>query len=597
MRWIALLLISASVANAATVASDGTFADTQTKVYARAAGDTVTIPSGAFAWNSPLIITQAITLQGAGKTLTLITNTQVSGKLMVITLQGGAGVVGAPTISTRITGLGFYATGSGLDFISVEGSNEDNRTIRVDNCQWNEVPYWSGSFESCYGVADHNTIIGYPGGVPVFGFYFKGNYLNSGTTRTYGDAVWAAPDDFGTRNFMFLENNAYTNNYTTSELTMHDAVAGGRYVERYSIIVGGSHEAHGLEDTRERSMRAYECYMNTFIGFNVRSSPIYMRGGVGVIFSNSFSGWSASSVFSLLNNRSVAPMALPFGGSSGNNVWDVNNAGNPLVTCTASSAGTLTVTDNTKTWTTDQYKNFQVRRTSGIAIASGGITRSGTTVTVNTSTAHGLTSGDSISIWGANEPFFQNCNTAIGGAGITVTDSDTFTFVDVNSAAPTATGSGIMCAKGAYFAIINANNTSGQLTLAANFYGTFNDLTFAPGDTYEINQVTTSMDQPGRGQGADLAGAVNPSLPGGGIAQATSAWYEWDNYRSGNDVNFDQTRSGGAFATIVSGTHFNNNTQKPGYVPYVYPHPLVTGSGYNLIISGTMTVDTLEVQQ
>lgn len=569
-----LLLLCATAVQAATWNSDGSLADVQDLHDNDAThGDTITIPTGAFAWASTLTITKSITLQGAGIGLTLITNTQVSGRILTITLHGGAGNVGDPTITTRITGIEFHATGTGNDFIQVEGQITDNRRIRIDHCKWQETGYWAIKVDTCYGVIDHNIIIGKASGTPVFGIYYLSSFYNSGTTRSWGDGAWADADNFGTDKFIFVEDNVFTNKYTTSELTMNDSVAGGRMVFRYNIVEGGSLEKHGKEDTRDRSGRATEIYMNTFVGFNVRGSPLYMRGGTGVVWSNTFPGWLAGSKLSLLNNTSLGPNSAPFGGNSGNNIWDTNSASNPIQTCTATAAGSLTVTDNTKTWTLNQYANHTIRRTSGIAIASGGITRSGSTVTVNTSTAHGFSNNDRVGIWGANEYEWQN---NVWGP-ITVTDSDTFTFSDVNSAVRTATGSGILCSKGGNFAYINSNTTGGELVYAGSVHSSAHDLQLSPGDTYEIGLVTHAMDQIGSGQSVDLGGAAIPDFPTGGNQQVLSPWYEWDNYLGAADVNFDATRSGGAFAVIVSGTHYNNNTQKPGYTPYTYPHPLVSG--------------------
>lgn len=568
-----LVWLSGLPLQAETVTSDGSRADTQAKINARALGDTVIVPDGIFDWAPGITITQHITLRSQnGWAFTELTNSTTTGQYTIdVDLPAGTGAYGSPTRTTWIKGFTFSAGASGLQLLHFDANDSDDRRIRVSHNKWDRCNRWAAAFESTYGVFDHNIVLGISTGVPVWLAYVKGNYIGGTTTRLFGDGAWAAADQFGTEKFLFFEDNYLTNLYTTSELTMIDAVAGARWVARNNVGQGGQFESHGLEDTRERSVRAYEIYDNVMNGFNVRNSPVYIRGGVGIVADNTFNGWAVGSTLNLLNFRSLGPNAAPFGGNSGNGIWDTNHASNPFVTCTATSAGSLTVTDNTKTWTLNQWASYTIRRTSGIAINSGEITRSGSTVTVNTAAAHGFANDDKVSIWGANEYEWQN---NIWGP-ITVTDSDTFTFSDVNSAVRTATGSGIRCAEGAQFAYIDSNTTGGGITYTAEPHGTSYNMVLAPGDTYEINLVLHAMDQVGSGQSADLGGTFIPSLPVGGLAQVISPCYEWNNLRDGNDVDWSVARTGGSYGIITNTVHFFQDTQKPGFTKYTYPHPLI----------------------
>jgi hypothetical protein len=101
---------------------------------------------------------------------------------------------------------------------------------------------------------------------------------------------------------------------------------------------------------------------------------------------------------------------------------------------------------------------------------------------------------------------------------------------------------------------------------------------FADGDSFEIRRVLVALDQPGRGKGDLLVGRA-PII---NEAMRTVAWprqvldpvYSWENKRSdGSDVNV-----AGQEPTIKEGRDFYNNTPKPGYKPYPYPHPLVSGT-------------------
>jgi hypothetical protein len=55
--------------------------------------------------------------------------------------------------------------------------------------------------------------------------------------------------------------------------------------------------------------------------------------------------------------------------------------------------------------------------------------------------------------------------------------------------------------------------------------------------------------------------------------QVTEPCYSWNNTNELNgQVNF------GAGPGVRANEHYFNNTPMPGYTPYVYPHPLVSGN-------------------
>jgi hypothetical protein len=87
--------------------------------------------------------------------------------------------------------------------------------------------------------------------------------------------------------------------------------------------------------------------------------------------------------------------------------------------------------------------------------------------------------------------------------------------------------------------------------------------------------LNEALDQPCKGAGGLLTGDV-PAIPwpAGQNDQVDDPCYEWDNLANGNDINFESGAS-----TIRAGEHFFTNTPAPGYTPYAYPHPLVSGAG------------------
>jgi hypothetical protein len=103
------------------------------------------------------------------------------------------------------------------------------------------------------------------------------------------------------------------------------------------------------------------------------------------------------------------------------------------------------------------------------------------------------------------------------------------------------------------------------------------NLNFANGDPFEIRKVLIAMDQPGRGQGDLLAN--NPPI---NTKTGTAAWphqalepcYFWK-----NTLNGQPTSGTSIYPNIQEGRDYYNGKPMPGYTPFTYPHPLLTGSG------------------
>jgi hypothetical protein len=95
---------------------------------------------------------------------------------------------------------------------------------------------------------------------------------------------------------------------------------------------------------------------------------------------------------------------------------------------------------------------------------------------------------------------------------------------------------------------------------------------FAVGNAYEIRKVIQVLDQPGLGAQVGTMKRNNPRW----MQQVNEPCYSWNNTdQNNNPVNFTQSSGG---ETILRGRDYFNNTPMPGYTPYTYPHPLVTGA-------------------
>lgn len=537
-------------------------------------GDTILLTTGSKTGNSSVTLSKSCILQGAGVGNTVVTSTVSTGtKLIVVTLVANR--------TTRITGIEFNGTTVNTEaLIQVSGCSNDDRRIRIDNCKFDQLRQTCFEMITALGVVDHNTLIGPVAGQQVYIAQVKGLAWGAGGCggNTNGDEAWSEADNFGTDKFTFFENNTHTSLYTGSHLTLIDCHSGGRYVARYNSFEKGNLECHGQEAGRLRSTRAVEAYNNTFVGLNngVAGNLVgFFRGGVQVIHDNAVWGYATGENLALLDDKTCDALGRPFFGGDGRNIWDVNHASNPFVTGSRTSSGTLTVTDNTKSWTTDEWRGYTVRKTSGKSVSS--LTRSGSTYTVSC-TGHGFSTNDRVTIFGASQIGYD------GLWAITVTDANTFTFTNEMTPASPATGT-ILATLGNSFSVILANNTTGQLTFAASlFSGVIPniDLNFGAGDTFEINKVITTLDAVGRSQGSAISGAT-PTLPAGWNDQVTTGSYEWNNVTctsnppvvgcvGGNNIDFGPSSSRGL--NFVLNTDYFNDTAKPGYTTFTYPHPL-----------------------
>jgi hypothetical protein len=105
-------------------------------------------------------------------------------------------------------------------------------------------------------------------------------------------------------------------------------------------------------------------------------------------------------------------------------------------------------------------------------------------------------------------------------------------------------------------------NTSNRITFMSA-HGLGADLKFEKGDTFEINRILETFDQPGRGGGPYITGlslSGEPPLPQGWITggdnQKDFPLYEWLNTNNGTDISLDVVPYGRP--VIRENEHFYN---------------------------------------
>jgi hypothetical protein len=282
------------------------------------------------------------------------------------------------TKSFRLTGITF-SPGSSMTFGVTDGAihlvNRDsspNTSMRIDHCHLAQLYQgkliWVSGW--IYGVADHNVIDCRGNSFPFFiqnDSFFEGN-----GNRSWADYPW-----YGTNKFFFIETNTILKHNTNSAIT--DASLGAKYVFRYNYCVDGSIQNHGTEGGLGRGTRAQEVYGNTMQ--RTGPGPAWgSRSGTSLVHDNRIIGTQPSNGHfgAMSNYRTIPARAFPvWGTADGTSVWDENDtegnytfveghAPHLFESGSATSDGTQargigTMTDSTKSWTTNQWVGYSIR--------------------------------------------------------------------------------------------------------------------------------------------------------------------------------------------------------------------------------------------
>ncbi len=322
-------------------------------------GDTITIPAGTFIWMTGVALTKDITLQGVGVGQTIIKDDVQSSQLINWQLS--------PNGVARITGIEFQDGGrvnvgaAPAGIIRISGSNTNGSQFRFDHNKWVDL---NGYFvtDTVIGVMDHNTVL--TGQKVDEWIYPYGNNWNGGN---YGDGSWAAPANWGSSQFLFLEDNVFTNVDSIFEGQLTDGFNGGRFVVRHNTITNFAVGNHGTETPgRGRSGRAEEIYNNTFDCNHVNRFVSGNRGGGELFHDNTIvnCGGAGASNPTLSSFRMLGSFS-PWGGADGTNGWDKNNIGNPFYSGTLTGVSGNTVTISGANWSTNQWTGFTLKRNAG----------------------------------------------------------------------------------------------------------------------------------------------------------------------------------------------------------------------------------------
>jgi hypothetical protein len=290
----------------------------QSAIASASTGDTVTIPAGSCNWgNTTATIPSGknITLRGAGIDLTTITSS--SGSIAV--RIGSPGVGG----SGRVTG---FTLNGGHIVVDGDGWRVDNMKIVSASTgvlgegvfAWGLRP---GAPYGPTGLIDHVTFID----TRVLVYGFPDVPANAAATST-------SPLGLGDTNAVYVESSTFT---FRGQANVIDCNYAGRYVFRHNSVINSSIDAHSVQGWN-RACRRWEVYNNTIQLVNARYfTPIFIRGGTGVIFNNTITGNWTEPFISFDNVRSFdsRPDWFPIGPTKpgvcrGSSPWDGNQLSN-----------------------------------------------------------------------------------------------------------------------------------------------------------------------------------------------------------------------------------------------------------------------------
>lgn len=408
--------------------------DVQAAVNSAADGNTVNIPAGSCTWNSGVTVPSniGITISGSGtpnsdssttapssscaigttitlspsSTRTAFTMSPKYGnsttRLSCMTIAYGSG----PAIAFRILGT---CTSSGCPNLRFDNLTFTNWTNHANA----GISYGIGAIGDMFGVIDHNQVNGSQGSGVALAELSNASYLGVGY---YGDNSWAQPENFGSANFIFFENNTF--NYASVGDNEGSAGSGqnqggGRVVVRYNnFYIDGANVPlswHGTESNgRPRSGRTWEFYENTI---NCAASTeclegVGARGGAGLTWGNTVAFASRSGMSTLIDLDTYRTQGSigGWGACDGSSPYDTNDGITYYSGTISSVSGNVITVSGSPGWTTNEWESngspysvHDVTQSSGTEIVSN----TSNTLTLNIGGGPGAytpTNGDSIQL-------------------------------------------------------------------------------------------------------------------------------------------------------------------------------------------------------
>lgn len=301
---------------------------------------------------------------------------------------------------TRDAGLSLHTLGA---VVGVEGTCTSSGcpNIRLDHLVFPASPSWGGMTspsstlfvtDNVFGVLDHNSA--YLDDPVTYYEFLNFNHSAWQGVGQYGDNSWAQPNTFGTNQSLYVETNYFELKQGTlfpiteaeGGVSGQTTEGGGRVVCRFNTFIGliSACVNHGTESNgRPRGGRQMEFYKNSM---NCPSSTYPAcwnnqvnfgpgpRSGSLIDVANSYTtnGHGPDNFVRLTQYRALQvtsnydstppPFGSPWIACDGKGPYDSNAdttvyASGTITSLSQTSGLAWTVTDNTKSWTTNQWVN------------------------------------------------------------------------------------------------------------------------------------------------------------------------------------------------------------------------------------------------
>jgi hypothetical protein len=313
--------------------SSTTVSQLQTCINGAVDGDTINLAAGSYDWSAGGVswTDKNVKIIGAGIGSTNIDTGALAGFTIANDTAGKA--------NWRISGISFTGiyqpvvlaaiiiTNSGA--VAVGTNSTTDKGWRIDHVDAQYVhdtayiPLFIGTIGMTYGVIDSSTFSGTNG----FAILSIAPYMvaagDSTTVSPFlGGYDHAQGVSLGDIKAIYFENN--TVNFTGTNQSVVNSAYGGRYVGRYNNVTGSMFQAHDAAGFRRGPVQ-YEYYNNAMVGGSTPfGHPFLLRGGTGVVFNNTISGFTSNEV-ALGDERANGTEGGPLGNcNTGVNPYDGN---------------------------------------------------------------------------------------------------------------------------------------------------------------------------------------------------------------------------------------------------------------------------------
>ena len=286
-----LYLVFINSVSAATInAASCSYSDVSSAISSASAGDTVNVPAGSCTWSSTLSISKSIELIGAGSSNTIIT-------------CGGSDAfsfTSASASDARVSGFKFVGGGFSVNSVPVVNFRVDHNIFDSSaGFSTMAIDYYSKSVWP-QGLIDNNELIN---------IRIVVSACRACSYNDYGDFlnwnIWSDETGLGNEKAVYIEHNTFTK-VGQAESNFIDGNYAGSYVVRYNSISGQYAEVHSIQ-ADNRAVRKWEFYGNTLVSSSSTSTqwePYRIRAATGVVWGETFSGYTESNSICLDNVRS-----------------------------------------------------------------------------------------------------------------------------------------------------------------------------------------------------------------------------------------------------------------------------------------------------